>query len=60
MQKCGTWARSMIGTTGDASSEVHPTTTIRLGLLAIICWTAGTASAGSPLVSNFWQVSVCP
>src|ERR1035437_8364656 len=58
MQNMGTWAWSMMGTTLDASSEVQPTTAMRLEWLAIICWAAGTASAGSPRVSNCWQPTV--
>ncbi len=50
----------MIGATVAASSDVHPTTAIRLELLAIIALAAGTASAGSPRVSNFWQLTWRP
>jgi hypothetical protein len=44
----------------DASSDVQPTTIIRFGLLAIICRVAGTASAGSPRVSNCLQLTWWP
>src|SRR5258708_39069564 len=54
MQNIGMWPRSMIGATVAASSDVHPTTAIKLELLAIIALAAGPASAGSPRVSNFW------
>src|SRR5260370_39159903 len=60
MQNIGMWPRSMIGATVAASSDVHPTTAIRLELLAIIALAAGTASAGSPLVSHFWQLTLRP
>src|ERR1700722_16785989 len=49
-----------MGTTLEASSDVHPTTAIRFEWLATICWAAGTASAGSPRVSNSWQLTMCP
>src|SRR5216683_424326 len=45
MQNIGMWPRSMIGATVAASSDVHPTTAIRLELLAIIALAAGPASA---------------
>jgi len=60
MQNMGMWARSMIGTTVEASSDVQPTTAIRLVLPAIMALAAGTASAGSPRVSNFWQLTWRP
>src|SRR5579872_420878 len=60
MQNIGMCPRLMIGTTVDASSDVHPTTAIRFLLPAIIELAAGTASAGSPRVSNFWQVTCRP
>ena len=60
MQKDGMCDCSRIGTTLEASSEVQPITIIRLGVLAIICRAAGTASAGSPRVSNCWQLSLWP
>src|SRR6266446_8214506 len=50
----------MIGTTVDASSEVQPTTPMRSEFPAIIAFAAGTASAGSPLVSNCWQLTCRP
>src|SRR5579875_3478273 len=50
----------MIGTTAAASSEVQPITSARLGVEANIWFTAGMASAGSPLVSTLLQVKVCP
>ena len=50
----------MIGTTAAASSEVQPITSARLDVEANIWLTAGTASAGSPLVSTLLQVSVWP
>ena len=40
-----------------ASSDVQPMTMKRLGVLATICRAAGTASAGSPRVSNCLQVT---
>src|SRR2546421_12744417 len=52
MQNIGICARSMMGATVAASSEVHPTAAIRLEWLATIWLAAGTASAGSPRVSN--------
>ena len=60
MQNIGMCARSMIGATVDASSDVQPTTAIRFELLAIIGFAAGTASAGSPRVSNCWQFTWRP
>src|SRR4029077_5764160 len=60
IQNMGMWARSMIGATVAASSDVHPTTAMRLELLAIMELAAGTASAGSPRVSNFWQLTCRP
>src|SRR5258708_21033039 len=60
MQNIGMWPRSMIGATVAASSEVHPTTAIRLELLAIIALAAGTASAAPPRGSNFWQLTCRP
>src|SRR4029077_9029124 len=56
MQNIGTWALSTIGATAEASSDVQPTTAIRLELLAIIWFAAGAASAGSPRVSNCWHL----
>src|SRR5260370_16601641 len=53
MQNIGMWPRSMIGATVAASSDVHPTTAIRLELLAIIALAAGPPSAGSPRGSHF-------
>ena len=50
----------MIGTTEAASSEVHPMTRARLGVVANIWLTAGTASAGSPRVSTLLQASLWP
>ena len=50
----------MIGTTEAASSEVQPITSARLDVVANIWLTAGTASAGSPLVSTLLQASLCP
>ena len=49
-----------IGTTAAASSEVQPITSARFGVLASRLPTAGTASAGSPLVSADVQASLCP
>src|ERR1700693_3502170 len=60
MQNMGMWERSRIGTTVDASSEVQPTTPMRFELLEIIWLAAGTASAGSPRVSNCWQLTLRP
>src|ERR1700736_341184 len=60
MQNIGICARLMIGATVAASSEVQPTTAIRLELLAIIWLAAGTASAGSPRVSNCWHLTWRP
>src|ERR1700719_1046677 len=60
MQNIGILARLMMGTTVDASSDVQPTTAIRLWLLAIIWLAAGTASAGSPRVSNTWHLTWRP
>ncbi len=60
MQVMGMWERSRIGTTVDASSEVQPTTPMRFELPAIIEFAAGTASAGSPFVSNDWQLTWRP
>src|ERR1700726_2542415 len=60
MQNIGMCAWSRIGATLAASSDVQPTTAMRFELLAIICWAAGTASAGSPRVSNSLQLTVCP
>src|SRR6266851_7763545 len=60
MQNIGTLARSTIGATAEASSEVQPITAIRFELAAIIWLAAGAASAGSPRVSNFWQVTCLP
>ena len=60
MQTMGMWDRSRIGTTVDASSEVQPTTPMRFELLEIIALAAGTASAGSPRVSNCWQLTWRP
>src|SRR2546425_5275727 len=60
MQNIGRCALSMIGATAAASSEVHPTAAIKLELLAIIWFAAGTASAGSPRVSNCWHFTWRP
>src|ERR1700694_1381873 len=60
MQYIGICALSMIGTTLEASSDVQPTAAIRFELPAIIALAAGTASAGSPRVSNFWQLTCRP
>ena len=60
MQNIGMLERSRIGTTVEASSDVQPTTPMRLELPAIIEFAAGTASAGSPLVSNCWQLTWRP
>src|SRR5579864_7736215 len=60
MQNIGMWARSMIGATVAASSDVQPTTAIRFLLAAIIWLAAGTASAGSPRVSNCWHFTWRP
>src|SRR5580704_9608705 len=48
------------GTTAAASSEVQPMTRARPFVLAIRLPTAGTASAGSPLVSAEVQASLWP
>src|SRR5665213_3591882 len=48
------------GTTDAASSEVQPITSARLDVDAYICLTAGTASAGSPLVSTDLHFRVWP
>src|SRR5207302_8372307 len=53
MQNIGMCALLTIGATAEASSDVQPTTAIKLELLAIIWLAAGAASAGSPRVSNF-------
>src|SRR6266516_7706088 len=50
----------MIGTTAAASSDVEPITNARLDCVANSLLTAGTASAGSPLVSADVQVILCP
>src|ERR1700730_15712487 len=50
----------MTGTTAAASSEVQPMTRARPFVLAIRLPTAGTASAGSPLVSAEVQASLSP
>src|ERR1700738_178890 len=60
IQNIGILARSMIGATVAASSDVQPTTAIRLELLATIWFAAGTASAGSPRVSNCWHFTFRP
>ena len=60
MQNIGMWALSTMGATVAASSEVQPTTAIRLELPATIWLAAGTASAGSPRVSNFWHLTCRP
>ena len=49
-----------IGTTEAASSEVQPMTSARFDVDAYIWRTAGTASAGSPLVSTALHASVWP
>src|ERR1700722_14439724 len=49
-----------IGVTEAASSDVQPMTRARFDVEAYIWRTAGTASAGSPLVSTPLQPSVCP
>src|SRR3981081_4175016 len=59
-QKAGMWLCSRIGITLDASSDVQPITIIWFDVLAIICLVAGTASAGSPRVSNCLQLSWWP
>ena len=50
----------MTGTTLAASSEVTPMTSARFGVVANNCLVAGTASAGSPLVSTPLQLSLWP
>src|SRR6266571_1134481 len=60
MQNIGILPRLTIGATAEASSEVQPITAIRFVLAAIIWLAAGAASAGSPRVSNFWQVTCLP
>src|SRR5438309_7619155 len=60
MQNIGMCALSTIGATAEASSDVQPTTAIKLELLAIIWFAAGAASAGSPRVSNFCHVTWRP
>ena len=60
MQNIGMCAPFTIGATADASSEVQPTTAIRLELLATIWLAAGAASAGSPRVSNCWHLTLRP
>src|SRR5450755_2884892 len=50
----------MIGTTAAASSDVAPMARITLDVVANSLLTAGTASAGSPLVSADVQVSWWP
>src|SRR6202521_1536137 len=60
MQNMGMWDPLRIGTTVDASSDVQPTTPIRFELPEIIALAAGTASAGSPFVSNCWQLTWRP
>src|ERR1035438_2043423 len=49
-----------IGTTEAASSDVQPITSARFEVEAYIWRTAGTASAGSPLVSTDLHASWCP
>src|SRR5215469_3771693 len=48
------------GTTAAASSDVQPMTSSRLCVRAIRLWTAGMASAGSPLVSADVQATWWP
>jgi hypothetical protein len=60
MQNMAILCELMIGTTEAASSEVQPITSARLDVVANIWLTAGTASAGSPLVSTLLQASLCP
>src|ERR1700746_3819214 len=60
MQNIAILCALMTGATEAASSEVHPITSARLGVVANIWLTAGTASAGSPLVSTLLQASLCP
>jgi hypothetical protein len=60
MQNMSILRALMTGTTEAASSEVHPITSARFGVLANIWLTAGTASAGSPRVSTALQDSLCP
>src|SRR5438132_931094 len=55
MQNIGMCARSMMGATVEASSDVHPTAAIRFEWAATMAFAAGTASAGSPRVSNCWH-----
>src|SRR6266849_2606057 len=50
----------MIGTTAAASSDVEPMTSTSLEVVANSLLTAGTASAGSPLVSTDVQVILWP
>src|SRR5712691_6725262 len=50
----------MIGTTAAASSDVEPMTSTTLEVVANSLLTAGTASAGSPLVSTDMQVILWP
>src|SRR5258708_36250449 len=50
----------MIGTTAAASSEVQPMMSARLCVRLSRLPTAGTASAGSLLVSAEVQLTVCP
>src|SRR5712692_1679954 len=50
----------MIGTTAAASSDVEPMTSTTLEVVANSLLTAGTASAGSPLVSTDVQVILWP
>src|SRR5690349_2567578 len=60
LQNMGTCARSTIGATAEASSDVQPTTAIRFELPATIWFAAGAASAGSPRVSNCWHLTCLP
>src|SRR4029077_20710906 len=56
----GRFARLIVGTVASASSELGPFMPTRLGAVAIICWAAVTASAGSPRVSTAMHCTWCP
>src|ERR1043165_2196155 len=60
MQNIGIFARSTIGATAEASSDVHPITALRFECPAAIGLAAAAASAGSPRVSNLLQVTCRP
>ena len=56
----GILARLSIGTMVGADAVPGPVTRTRLDVVASICWTAGSASAGSPRVSTPLYTSLWP